>query len=848
MLQINNDNTNITTHNDIQKNTKDNFFVLMTLEDEQGLSKQIKIYKNSDPTELAFDFCKANNLDFNSLKFIKSNIKKTKKSFFEKTKNSKDKINTPKNEVGVNEKKEENISTNSSNLEIINEESKNFTESKSNSSIKKNAQNSKKFKKINKRISSNNNCNFEENLNEPAEKIWVSEQINNNIREEDGLPELNKVKNPDEVSSVDFMELGEKYISQKEIDFNTVKNEINSLISKNINSSDIRKTVNIKKNQVNKNTNSNMNNKKKGIVNISKIPQNLKHYKTFNGDKILINNKNNENNKFMNSIQKSCSKEFNKEFEFINKSNYLSPHSVLDVNSKNKEKSNYYQISQNIIPNMEKKSYPINQIKYNSFQKTSVNDTEQKENKKINQRSYQLSEPLNYVFDDNFLMQKSTNNNYQNHYVMTENLINNISNRKILNNRNKYELLNNNIKNIKKLNTFFCCEGNSSNKLKKKHQNCRISSKKTCKNINDSTSLKRELCLSSEDKNDNLKNKLHDINYRGNSDNILNHPFRTLNISNKFNKSNKNDINIRSEFLDIRSHSVFINSPNAKFASPINFLNYNAKNAYRKIQKCTSFVNNEDNVKYPHIEDNKLKYCKVPNKKNLVGIYNVKCDKLKKPQTSKKRNSKTSKTKIMNNTQINQKPNSIENLNKTSKLLPKPVYMKIEDLINYNITSMSDKTKMPKIEKDNYTVKEFYNKKLNKPKKINLENNKNETSFKQKQKFDFEEKIKHILYNLNNNEYFRKNDNTVNILEKIFCLLDVDNDGIVHLNKNNICGYLNILFPDKIKEIFKSIIDLLFAENKKNIITKNGEQILSMDSTSFFNYIFLIIYILSFEG
>ena len=72
-----------------QKNLSNNNFklkpfYLMTLEDNDGDTKQIKIYKNSDPYELAYNFCKENNLDFESMKYIKRNIKNIIKKFEEK--------------------------------------------------------------------------------------------------------------------------------------------------------------------------------------------------------------------------------------------------------------------------------------------------------------------------------------------------------------------------------------------------------------------------------------------------------------------------------------------------------------------------------------------------------------------------------------------------------------------------------------------------------------------------------------------------------------------------------------------------------------------------------------------
>ena len=55
----------------------------MTLEDSMGKCQQIKIYQNSNPSELAYYFCKENNLDFASMKYIKSNIKSIVKKFNE---------------------------------------------------------------------------------------------------------------------------------------------------------------------------------------------------------------------------------------------------------------------------------------------------------------------------------------------------------------------------------------------------------------------------------------------------------------------------------------------------------------------------------------------------------------------------------------------------------------------------------------------------------------------------------------------------------------------------------------------------------------------------------------------
>ena len=870
-MNINNENTNATTQIDNkQKDSENNFFILMTLEDEKGQNKQIKIYKDSDPSELAFEFCKVNNLDFNSLKFIKTNIKETKKQFFEKeeAKNHIVNISNSKDELGKNEKKKsENILTNPPNLEKKNEKSKNLTYNKNKLNNKKEKENLNKLKNVNKRESSNNNFIFgEAYINDRGEKIWVSEQINNNTEEGDELSELTKLKNSTEINSVNLVGFGDNYISQKDDDFNIIKNETNSLVTKSINSfnsSNIRKTIKYKKKETaknlkNSNSKNNTYNKKKCIVKNNKTSQNLKHYQTINGDTLSYNNENIiDYNKIMNNTQKLYKKEINKEFESINKSNYFSPYRFSDTNSQNKDSSNYYQITQNIIPKKGKKFYPLTKTKYNSFQKTRMHDpikNAQKETQKVILKLHELSEPLNCRYDENLLIQKSSTNSDKNHYVKTENSNNSIRDKKILNDSNKLELLNNNSMNIKNNNTIFNNEENSSIKLKKKCQKCRISSYKTCKHIGDSTPFRSELCLSNKIKLDNFKNRLYNSNIKENSNNSINYPSRSLNVCNKFNKINKNDNNSKGGFFGSRSHSIFINTPNNKFISPMNFCNYTIKDNNNKTQNFASSVKNDNNnLSTIPSKDNKNRTCRISNNKNIARICNVKCNYLKKTQINIKRNSLTTKTKITNSININQKQNSNENLNKTSKLVIKPMDNKVDEPIKFSITSISECKKIQKVEKSATTVKEYYSKSSN-SQKVNLEKNNNENILKPEEKSNIEEKIKQILKNLNNKDYFKKNDvfnkkndNTKNIVEKIFSQLDRDSDGIIHLNKNKIYEYFNILFPEQIKGAFKSIIDLLFTENKKNVITKNCEQVLTMDITSFFNYIFLIIYILSFE-
>ena len=80
-------NQNSFFDNKLSQNSSQMPFYLMTLEDNDGKCKQIKIYQNSDPFELSYNFCKENNLDFESMKYITKNIKETIKRFRDKKKN-----------------------------------------------------------------------------------------------------------------------------------------------------------------------------------------------------------------------------------------------------------------------------------------------------------------------------------------------------------------------------------------------------------------------------------------------------------------------------------------------------------------------------------------------------------------------------------------------------------------------------------------------------------------------------------------------------------------------------------------------------------------------------------------
>ena len=97
--------------NDNNLNEEDVYFYIMTL--QAGNEKhQIKIYQNSDASELAFNFCKTYNLDFPTMKYLKKYIKQIIANFNNIRKN--EMIYLLKDNSSIQEVAEEEIITDNS--------------------------------------------------------------------------------------------------------------------------------------------------------------------------------------------------------------------------------------------------------------------------------------------------------------------------------------------------------------------------------------------------------------------------------------------------------------------------------------------------------------------------------------------------------------------------------------------------------------------------------------------------------------------------------------------------------------------------------------------------------------
>ena len=77
--QISNNSQDNSKHNHSKNNikntdTNEEPIYVMTLALDQGKSEKIEIFSNSDPSELAYNFCRRNNLDFNALDYLREQI------------------------------------------------------------------------------------------------------------------------------------------------------------------------------------------------------------------------------------------------------------------------------------------------------------------------------------------------------------------------------------------------------------------------------------------------------------------------------------------------------------------------------------------------------------------------------------------------------------------------------------------------------------------------------------------------------------------------------------------------------------------------------------------------------
>ena len=261
---------NIKENNINEEITEEPIYV-MTLALEQGKSEKIEIFSNSDPTELAYNFCSKNNLDYDALDYLKEQITNLLESYA-KNENYEDYINNNENECineieEVKEDQEFNITENYK--ENLNSQITTESINKENSDYKnyKEEINSKEYEDYRNKNEINNDIkndiNEEKNnkiINNNAGGYFIKK--NNKTKEE--ITNLQRIKNDELFSNDKNRSKRRNYKINEDIiigigDYNNNKdNKINNISGKN-DKEEIKSYKNIT-NNFNQETKTNTNN------------------------------------------------------------------------------------------------------------------------------------------------------------------------------------------------------------------------------------------------------------------------------------------------------------------------------------------------------------------------------------------------------------------------------------------------------------------------------------------------------------------------------------------------------------------------------------------------------------
>ena len=228
-------NSNNNNSNNDLKNTENNEepIYVMTLALEQGKSEKIEIFSDSDPSELAYNFCQKNNLDFNALDYLREQITHLLETYA-KNENDNEEENDNEDDNDIEEE------TGNDNDNDINEKEDNKEENENIHEIKEaqeeqeinSTENIKEIKEIKETKEDNiNNVAFDDNIN-------YKEKINNANSNDNGY-KINKIKNDieiNEISPEDLIDNDEDNIA-KNMEIKDIGNE-NANGNKELNMSD----------------------------------------------------------------------------------------------------------------------------------------------------------------------------------------------------------------------------------------------------------------------------------------------------------------------------------------------------------------------------------------------------------------------------------------------------------------------------------------------------------------------------------------------------------------------------------------------------------------------------------
>ena len=619
--------SSIDSPKNIDNNEDKKPFFLMTLEDNLGKCQQIKIYQNSNPSELAFNFCKENNLDFSSMKYIKSNIKTIIKKFndpqqkaliYNNSNNSikeeededdyltegtmrsnERQINKEDDEVNkTNElKKKSNFVDNSNNKDNINNIDKDVIDENAEYEIaSENNDNNNYINKEKDEVNNNNNDSIEQDINGKKNKENIVKE-KDDIKEENENNDINNNRNSKSIKSTEKENKNAEVIKSLNT-FSKMPLKINQISPKQIEiNENIQKIIN----NTFKSNNSNS-------LNINSEHESTNNVKSLKAEIYNLTNKQNFNvningtDRCSNSVQ----------IPFIDKE-------VKEISNSLKAK----------------RKTKLSDLKQNNFIDSPYKFSEKSENKKEKYKKFNNdNNDFNNNFDLNNFGEKYINlnkkTNFNRKVTKKENTRNlNHSGDSIesgvpvLNNENEHNYYNNNSEpinynlSIHKNEVIKKNDKKEKDKDKVKNNNSNNNINKYGNKINKVILLNKmkKLEFNLPKKND-IKNRQIDKLYNLIKNSCYNMNKNANNKHNKIRKEKKAVTNI----LDINklkikeSNSIDINyeisrtyetDPNNIYTKEFyNNINGNIENSYKKNNYITNFNNYIENNKINHIKNN----------------------------------------------------------------------------------------------------------------------------------------------------------------------------------------------------------------------------------------------------
>ena len=482
---MNLDSKNSTPSNNNQSDKKskettsedDIYFYIMTLQAD-GERHQIKIFKNSNASELAFNFCKTNNMDFQTMKYLKKCIKKIILNFDNKRKN--EMIYLLKDNSSIQEVAEEEIITDNSLKKSTTHKN---TNSKNNNQkidalnlqIKTDSINNKlESKNIIQKLEEANNSEKEKNITKRKSSIEEDDKINSkdysidycldndSVEVFQPTEHTTKIEQRSSIKNSSSMNRNKTDAKGKKRNSKNKKLQIinNNILMNKINKSHICPFILGKSNKILNTINTNelkyliyqYNDKKKKEKTISKSKSKEKEIEN---NLIKKNNhyQSNKNNKSLEKIKKKASSKAS----VLDKRNNNEMKYNKNYNVNNNIKSNKYD---NFLTNLNEMKNKYFSNYYDYFIKTKIIN-----NRFKYQNSYSSNKETNLSKSKSISQQKIKKNstNRTNKRNRNKNERNNISNNFNTINSINQQKTNNNISKLN-LNTILRKEGNSKEK------------------------------------------------------------------------------------------------------------------------------------------------------------------------------------------------------------------------------------------------------------------------------------------------------------------------------------------------------------------------------------------------